>query len=162
MLSRFFSLLERAALLRSARRARTALAENKERRRELFQRPDSGGGRLCPFAKTIPTPIARQAWTAITTGRAPFSASTWESCAVRSGATFVRRCRVPRLVGRVRGPNPRFRVQDESLVALECTETAVDFEAGYSALERERRSLIQTAANESRRQTTTKRYAAGS
>src|SRR5262249_15802529 len=91
VLSRVFSLLERAAVLRSARCSRTTLAEHKVARCRLFQGADPGGRRVRSFAKALRASITREAQPALAACHAFVSAITGKSDELRAVASRAER-----------------------------------------------------------------------
>ncbi len=110
-------MLERATLLRGARRFGAALAQQRFGRRQFLQRPDSGSRRICSSSEEFRASDARETQPAFAASCALVSASGKELIGLRSATSRIGRRSTLRAFAYIHGSNRGVRLQDQSLVA---------------------------------------------
>src|SRR5439155_441906 len=117
VLPRLFSMLERATLLRGARRFGAALAQRRFGRRQFLQRSDSGSRRICPSSEEFRASDACEAQPAFAASCAPVSAGGKELIGLRSATSWIGCRGALRAFARIHRSNRRVRLHNQPMVA---------------------------------------------
>src|SRR6266550_1512263 len=126
-------MLERATLLRGARRFGTALAQRRFGRRQFLQRSDSGSRRICPSSEEFRASDACEAQPAFAASCALVSAGGKELIGLRSATSWIGCRSALRAFAYIHRSNRRLRLQNESMVAGNRAEAKASVTTGLRA-----------------------------